>query len=275
MPISDHYAGGMTERLAVQIVTVDTANGRIEAVGKDAAVIQIGITRVPPLFVWPNEGELWTIRRENGEWALDAKVPTPDNFSSKTFGPGTGLVQADHLYLSTGQRLVEIADLENVSADGVYVGTSAPTDTSVLWVDTDDFDNDTDARLDALEAKLNPDFDSGWLADNNLTNGVRTYTHNLGLLGPPNSFKLWFSPDQLIWYPVGENRGMGTNEMAASTAANYHNPGLVSVSANIVEVSVYVPVGGGGSTSMPIYSGYTGTGWRNYASGYWRYKIWR
>lgn len=207
-------------------------------------------------------------------------APTYSDFEygpAKLAGPQNLVVGSECLLQFDSDNEPWIHQRQARLSDGtpVFVGPSPPSDTSVLWVDTDDFDNDTDARLDALEAKLNPDFDSGWLADNNLTNGVRTYTHNLGLLGPPNSFKLWFSPDQLIWYPVGENRGMGTNEMAASTAANYHNPGLVSVSANIVEVSVYVPVGGGGSTSMPIYSGYTGTGWRNYASGYWRYKIWR
>ena len=120
-----------------------------------------------------------------------------------------------------------------------------------------------------------PDYDSGWISDNNLSGGIRTYYHGLALINPPNTFKLWFTPDQITWYPIGENRGMGTNEMSAATAANYHNPCLVRVSANSVEIAVYVPVGGGGSTSMPIFSGYTGGAWVNYASGYWRYKIWR
>ena len=121
-----------------------------------------------------------------------------------------------------------------------------------------------------------PDFDSGWIADNNGASGLRTYTHGMGLSGPPSAFKLWFSPDQIVWFPIGENRGMGTNEVSAATAANYHNPGVVYLDANTLKIGIYQPVaGGGGGGAMPIFSGYTGSGWLNYSSGYWRYKIWR
>lgn len=129
------------------------------------------------------------------------------------------------------------------------------------------------SRLERLERSVGAIYDSGWLADNNGTGGLRTYTHGLGLASPPRFFRLWFSPDQVLWYPVAENRGTGTNEMSAGTAANYHNPSVVRVQANTVEIGVYSPVAGGGSGSMPLFSGYTGSVWLNYASGYWRYTI--
>jgi len=122
----------------------------------------------------------------------------------------------------------------------------------------------TTAKL-AMGAMSTPDYDSGWLAENGAV-GLKTFSHLLALVVPPKSFKLWFSPDQLIWYPVAENRGMGTTDMAGTTAANYHNPSLVSVSANTVEIGVY---------SIPVFSAYTGGAWRNYATGYWRIRIWK
>jgi hypothetical protein len=106
MPLSDHYRGGATERLLVSILTVDPASGRVEVVGKDAAVIQIGVGRVPAIFRWPVQGEVWTIIRENGEWSLESKVSDPDSKSLSTLNPGEAMVQADKIWTPSGEYLV-------------------------------------------------------------------------------------------------------------------------------------------------------------------------
>lgn len=115
-------------------------------------------------------------------------------------------------------------------------------------------------------------YDSGWLADSNHTTGIRTYTHNLGLTGPPKQFKLWFSPNQTSMFPVGENRGMGTTTVVPNTAANYHNPSMVQLETNTLIIGVYVDTP---DTGMPLFSVYSGSAWANYATGYWRYRIQR
>src|SRR4051812_39309692 len=119
MPISDHYRGGMTERLSVKIITVDVANGRVEAVGKDAAVIQIGVSQVPPLFCWPVENERWTIIRENGQWQLESKLPDSESLDISTLNPGDAIVQAKTIWTPDGERLIKTGD----SAGGVLSGT--------------------------------------------------------------------------------------------------------------------------------------------------------
>src|SRR4051794_39496423 len=105
--LSDHYKGGMTERLTVTIVTVDIPNGRIECVGKDAAVIQVAVTPIHTLFRWPKEGELWTIVRENGLWKLESLLGTQPAGS-----PGEAIIQTETLWTPSGDRFVKISVLD-------------------------------------------------------------------------------------------------------------------------------------------------------------------
>lgn len=109
--LSDHYRGGMTERLAVVIVTSDPATGRLEVVGKDAAVIQVSVGRIPVLFRWPKQGEYWTIIRENGEWALEERMPDPDAKSLLSLIPGEAIVQAEKIWTPSGDYLLRASDV--------------------------------------------------------------------------------------------------------------------------------------------------------------------
>lgn len=129
---------------------------------------------------------------------------------------------------------------------------------------------EVEQRLADIEKRM-AFYDSGWLADNNNATGLRTYTHNLSLEGPPSRFELWFSPEGNDWYPVGMS-GMQTQEVSAATGNNWRNPSFVRVRTNHVDIGVYVAVAG---SQLPLWSSYTGGGWVNYASGYWRYRIWR
>ena len=121
-------------------------------------------------------------------------------------------------------------------------------------------------RRDLLELQnhVTWDYDSGWVGDSNAWSGIRTYPHNLALTEPPSTLELWFSPDQLVWYPVGLS-GMATNETVPATAAEYRNPGMVRVSANSVEVGIY--------STIPFWSSFSGATWLNYDGGYMRVRI--
>lgn len=130
--LSDHYRSKMTERLFVRVITVDPANRRIEVVGKDAAVIPIGISVAPPLFRWPKQGEFWTITRENGEWQLENYLPGPDE--SAVVQPGEALIQAEKIWTPSGDYLLRKSELDAAEAD--------------LTAADDAFD----ARLNILEA---------------------------------------------------------------------------------------------------------------------------
>jgi microcystin-dependent protein len=110
MALSDHYPGGLTERLIVHIITVDPPSGRIEGVGKDAAVIQIGVNRAPMLFRWPVVGEHWTIIRENGSWTLESKIADPDGKNLGELNPGEAMVQSNTIWTPDGEVLIKTGD---------------------------------------------------------------------------------------------------------------------------------------------------------------------
>lgn len=147
MPISDHYAGGATERLAVRIVTVDVVNGRIEAVGKDASVIQVGVSAaLPATFVWPTEGEYWIITRVNGVWNLDAKISHPDDIHVTNLAPGDALIQSDTIWTASGAKLVRSDQLE-VDENRISVLEDIDADNRINTLE----DINADSRLDTLE----------------------------------------------------------------------------------------------------------------------------
>lgn len=59
----------------VQILTVDTANRRIEALNKDNSTLQVSVwDDAGNAFRWPKENEIWIVRRVNGVWFLDSRV---------------------------------------------------------------------------------------------------------------------------------------------------------------------------------------------------------
>jgi hypothetical protein len=129
--LSDHYRGGATERLLVSIITVDPSNGRIEAVGKDAAVIQVVVgPQTPALFRWPAQGELWTIVRENGVWGLENWVPGPDNTPLASLNPGEGIVQTDKIWTPSGDYLLTSAVDYALQADLTTLHGQVSTDES-------------------------------------------------------------------------------------------------------------------------------------------------
>jgi len=111
--LSEHYKSGLVERLLVTILTVDPASGRVEVIGKDAAVIQINVSQIAPLFRWPVQGELWTIVRENGVWKLEYMLANPDSKSINTLTPGEGIVQTEKIWTPSGDYLARRSELDN------------------------------------------------------------------------------------------------------------------------------------------------------------------
>lgn len=67
-----------TPRYGVRIVTVDPTQGLIEGVFKTGDVRQISVYTTPPAFRWPQVGEDWMVRQENGTWYLDGFWPNSE-----------------------------------------------------------------------------------------------------------------------------------------------------------------------------------------------------
>jgi hypothetical protein len=135
MAMSDHYRGGMTERLIVSIVTCDPATGRIEVVGKDAAVIQIGVKPVPVVFRWPKQGETWMIERVNGNWQLGPLVESPDSaIHVENIQPGEALIQAESLRSPSGERFLTTAHVQLPTYTVATLPSAAGLGGSVVYV---------------------------------------------------------------------------------------------------------------------------------------------
>jgi hypothetical protein len=148
MPISDHYA--RYEKLAVRIITVDTSTMRIEAVGKDAAVIQVSVNNRPAGFRWPIEGEAWIVRREGTEWMLDSKLEDPDHIALSDGEPGDlmgpdGFIPQHKTKATSGQGLVWTS--EGWVPQNIATQSELDTVNSTLVA----ADAALDTRLDAIE----------------------------------------------------------------------------------------------------------------------------
>lgn len=108
MAIHDHVS--RTPRQLVKILTVDPANRRIEGMGKDMAIRQIAIPTTGVLFRWPVEGEIWSIRYDNGVPVLDSIAQTVDaeSLTIETLDPGDALIASKVVVDSEGRQFVTV-----------------------------------------------------------------------------------------------------------------------------------------------------------------------
>jgi hypothetical protein len=109
-----------------------------------------------------------------------------------------------------------------------------------------------------------PDYDSGWLAVST-SSGTITTTHNLSLTAPPKVWHLWFSPDQVRWFPVPRD-GLAT-DLAVANASSYRNPSRIEFGVNTALITVY--------SGVPVYQIYLEPNWTTWTSGAYRLYIWR
>lgn len=118
MAVSDHLKPGLTDRSRVRIMTVDTANRRVEAGLKDGSMIQVAVWDVPNAFRWPIEGEIWIVRRDNGIWVLDRRqqVAADENaFPITQMNPGEMKLDSNIVIDASGRTFVavDLTGIEN------------------------------------------------------------------------------------------------------------------------------------------------------------------
>jgi hypothetical protein len=108
-----------------------------------------------------------------------------------------------------------------------------------------------------VKGNIVPDFDSGWVADNNSTSHITTITHNLGVY--PRHFELWFSPNSPA---TGQIYPVKYNSPVSGSNAGYQNPlGLGTTTTNF-NLSIF--------NGVPMFQFWNITSWNNYTSGNWR-----
>lgn len=66
------YQAGYSSKQSARVVTVDQNRRRVEVALKDGTMTYAAVWETPVLFRWPKTGEVWTIRRDQGIWRLDA-----------------------------------------------------------------------------------------------------------------------------------------------------------------------------------------------------------
>lgn len=222
--LSDHYKGGMTERLLVRVVTVDPLSRKIEVVGKDAAVIQVNVALASTLFVWPTQGEFWTIVRENGDWLLEARVSNREDKSLDTLNPGEAMLQSNSIWTPNGDKLATQTSI-NLLNNRIAALESAALDARIAALESANLN----ARLLALET------------------------------APTYSFQAWMTSTQSV--PTSSNArlaynndstsgGRDDNDLYDAANAQYHTPvaGWYEFSA-----SVALPTPGAANTRWFLY----------------------
>jgi len=130
MPVSRYLQGGYGRKLATRIITVDPATRRIEGTLKDGAMVQIRATEVGAVFRWPTEGEVWTIRRDDGYWILDSRIEIPEDGLGdvSTLNPGDTKITGNTLVagsLSIEGDLVVGPDKTLITATSVFTNEAA------------------------------------------------------------------------------------------------------------------------------------------------------
>ncbi len=149
-----------------------------------------------------------------------------------------------------------VTDVLVVNSSGnVGIGTSTPT--AKLHVVGDAI----------ISGGVKPDYDSGWLAENNTTNHFTTYNHNLGVY--PSKIQVWFSPTSP---PSGWVSPMGVDQMSYPQGAgyNYKNPSAIIVNTTQMILGYYY-----GAYLFVNYGAPTVNTWYTYNSGYVRVMLWK
>lgn len=106
---------------------------------------------------------------------------------------------------------------------------------------------------------LQPDFDSGWVADNNATNHKTTIAHNLGVF--PSKVTIWFAANNnpttvypLKWFHLRTVSG---------------GPVSIEYTRTAIILNVF-----NGQPLFGVWNGTT-TAWTSYTNGFWRVKVWK
>ena len=96
--------------MMVKILTVDPATRKIEAALKDSGLIHIAVFDTPQVFVWPQVGEYWTVRKNNGMWMLDHRVNSGDDHKIDDINPGEAKIHADVIKDLSGKSVIAVND---------------------------------------------------------------------------------------------------------------------------------------------------------------------
>lgn len=133
MAVQDWMKPGYAPRRSSKIITVDTKNRKIEAMLKDATIVQVAVFDSPGLFIWPKAGEYWTIHQYNGIWVLNNRIePNYDGQQISDLSPGEAKIDSDAIKTVSGRTVVSVD--ETIATDGqtiVYSGGNwVPSDYS-------------------------------------------------------------------------------------------------------------------------------------------------
>lgn len=128
MSLADQYPNRTTIR-RVTIITSDPKTRRIEAMGRDRAVVQVAGGAMAATLRWPMEGEDWLIQDINGYWQLYGIYPDPTQGTQLTdIQPGDAIINS-----ATG--VVHVTGSIDITFPALTAGINYQT--SLAVIDTD------------------------------------------------------------------------------------------------------------------------------------------
>jgi hypothetical protein len=110
MGVRDHITA--VRKLRGRVSTVDPSKDLIEVICQDRQARRLAVYDLPSDFVWPVEGQEWSIYEENGYWKLGDRFYSPEERDAlRTLEPGQGLKDANKPVIPASPTAQDIADV--------------------------------------------------------------------------------------------------------------------------------------------------------------------
>lgn len=151
MSVTDVFTGN--ERHTIVITTVDPLSRRVEGATKSGG-LQVLVQDLPTAFVWPRQGEYWTVERSGATWRLvgrfeepfhtvgDAQETNPfpveqmDPGDVRLGSPGSRIYDGDgNLVVAAAMPELDAGQIPIWDGEGWTAGTTSlpPSVTQALW----------------------------------------------------------------------------------------------------------------------------------------------
>lgn len=216
----------------VKILTVDPSNRKIEGALKDGGIVHIATFDADPVFVWPREGEYWTVRKDSGIWKLDKRLDTYDDHKIDDLNPGEAKIYADTITTKSGKNVVAVDDSSAINNQVLSFVDGE-------WVLANSYDGAVGPQGPQGEKGDQGDTGPRGLPGVDGTNGINGTNGSNGATGPTGAIG-----PQGVQGPQGDPGGVqnvsGTNGISVTGTTYYPIVGLAS---GIITAGNYVKVG--------------------------------
>lgn len=126
------------EKTWMEVLNVIPSKKEVTGRLRDGGTVSISINEIPPVFRWPEEGEIWSISRsrlDNISWNLGSRIHyivKDQELPITDMDAGDLRLDAEKVYNRIGQRLLVEGDIEQANDAHIEHIQSPASDTWVI-----------------------------------------------------------------------------------------------------------------------------------------------